>query len=171
MSIINSINKDLLRVEPGLMIWTLITFGLLVLILWRTAWKPIIGALDARVKKVRSDIDTAEETKNQAEQILKLHQELLSKAQADSEKIIAEGISEAEKIRSEIVEKARNEARVVIDRALQEITLEKEKAVNELKNEVVLFSTEIAAKVMQKNLESKDQQELVNKLITELNTK
>ena len=67
------IQEGLLRVEPGLLLWTIITFIVLLTILWKAAWKPVVEALDARAEKVRSDIENADRSRQQAEKLLAQH--------------------------------------------------------------------------------------------------
>jgi len=95
------LKEGLLKVDPGLLLWTVITFAVLFLILWKAAWKPIVDALDARAEKVRSDIENAEMMRIEAEKQLAQHKEMMDKASAEVASIIAEGKADAERVRSE----------------------------------------------------------------------
>ena len=165
-----AIQEGLLKVDPGLLLWTIITFVVLLLILWKTAWKPIVEALDARAEKVRSDIDQADKSRQEAEKVLAEHKELMSNAKGESAKIISQGREEAEKVRSEIIEKAQGDAKEMAERAKREISMAKEAALAELKGEIVTISTDIASKVIGKNLNPEDQNALVEEALNKIGT-
>lgn len=164
------LKEGLLKVDPGLFLWTVITFLVLLVILWKAAWKPIIEALDARAEKVRGDIETAEKSRLETEKLLSQHKEMMDKAKDEAAKIIAEGKADAEHVKNSIVEKANGEAKDIIERAKREIVMAKDKALGELKAEVVSLSTEIAAKVIAKNLNPDDQKAFVEQALNKMRT-
>ncbi len=164
------LKEGLLKLDPGLLLWTIITFLVLVLILWKAAWKPIVEALDARAEKIRGDIENAEKTRIDSEKLLAQHREVLDKAHSEVAQIISDGKADAEKLRNSIVEKANHDAKEIMDRAKKEITLAKDKALSELNAEIVNLSTEIAAKVIAKNLKPEDQKSLVEEALTKMRT-
>jgi F-type H+-transporting ATPase subunit b len=164
------LKEGLLKVDPGLLLWTIITFLVLLLILWKAAWRPIVEALDARADKVRSDIENAEKIRIESEQILAKHREMLDKANAEVARIIAEGNAEAEKHKSSAIEKANLESKDLIDRARREISLAKDKALSEINADIVNISTEIAAKIIEKNLKPEDQKGLVEGALAKIRT-
>jgi len=164
------IQEGLLKVDPGLLLWTIITFIVLLLILWKAAWKPIVESLDARAEKIRGDIDNAEKSRQEAEKLYAQHKEMMDRAKDEATQIIAKGKEDAEKIKNDIVDKANSSAKVIAERAKKEIELAKDKAINELKNEVVLLSTEIASKIVKKNINLNDQKGLVEEVLKDLRT-
>ena len=164
------LKEGLLRVDPGLLLWTIITFVVLVLILWKTAWGPIVDALDARAEKVRFEIDNAERTRQEAEKLLVQHKSMMDNARNEAAQIIAKGRDEAEKMKTEIVDKANIEARKLAERARKEIELAKDKALSDIKTEVVLLSTGIASKIISKNLKAEDQKALVEETLNKIGT-
>lgn len=164
------IQEGLLRVEPGLLLWTVITFMVLLLILWKAAWKPVVEALDARAEKVRSDIENADKSRQEAEKLLAQHREMMNNAKTEAANIIADGRAEAEKMKNEIVSKASSEAKDLSDRAKKEIDLAKDKALADIKAEIVVLSTEIAAKIINKNLKPDDQKALVEETLNKVRT-
>jgi F-type H+-transporting ATPase subunit b len=164
------LKEGLLKVDPGLLLWTIITFIVLVLIMWRAAWKPLVDALDVRAEIVRSDIENAEKNRIESEQLLAEHERMMDRAKEEATKIIAEGKSDAEKLKDSIVARANSEAKELTERAKKEIFLAKEKALDELKAEVVILSTEIASKIIAKNLKPDDQKAIVEKAIKKLRT-
>lgn len=164
------IKEGLLKVDPGLMLWTIITFMVLVLILWKSAWKPIVEALDARAEKIRGDIDSAEIARQEAEKLLTQHKELMANAREESNKIIESGRAEADRLKNEILEKANKDAHEISERAKREIGLAKDSALAELKVEIVTLSTEIAARIINKNLNPADQGSLVEETLNKMGT-
>ena len=164
------LKEGLLKVDPGLLLWTIITFLALLLILWKAAWKPIVEALDARAEKVRGDIESAERNRLETERLLAQHRDQMSKSKEEAAQIIAEGRSAAEVLKNSILEKANAEAKDVIERAKREISMAKDKALSELKSEVVTLSTEIASKVIVKNLNPDDQKAFIEEALTKIRT-
>lgn len=160
--------ESLLRVEPGLLLWTIISFVILLLILWKTAWRPIIDVLDSRAEKVRSDIENAEYNRIESEKLLSEHKELIDQAKSESEKIIAEGKSFAEKMKNDILKDAKEEANEVLEKAKREIEIARENAFSEIKEEIIDISTEIASKIIAKSLDPKDQERLVKSNLARL---
>lgn len=164
------LKEGLLKVDPGLLLWTIITFLVLLLILWKAAWKPIVEALDARAEKVRGDIESAEKNRLETERLLAQHRDLMGKSKEEAAQIIAEGRPDAEALKNSILEKANAEAKDVIERAKREISMAKDKALSELKSDVVALSTEIASKVIAKNLNPDDQKAFIEEALTKIRT-
>ena len=164
------IQEGLLKVEPGLLLWTVITFLVLLLILWKAAWKPVVEALDARAEKVRSDIENADKSRQEAEKLLAQHREMMNNSKTEAANILADGRAEAEKMKNDIISKASSEAKDMSDRARKEIDLAKDKALAEIKAEIVVLSTEIAAKIINKNLKPDDQKALVEETLNKVRT-
>ncbi len=164
------IKEGLLKVDPGLLLWTIITFFVLVLLLWKTAWKPIVEALDSRAEKIRGDIDNAEQARQKAEKLLEQHRQLMDNSKNEAAQIISKGREEAERLKNEIVEKASNDARVMVERARAEINLAKDNAINDIKKEVVTLSTEIAGKIVGKTLKPEDQKSFVEETLNKIGT-
>lgn len=164
------LKEGLLKVDPGLLLWTIITFLVLLLILWKAAWKPIVDALDARAEKVRGDIESAEQSRLESEKLLGRHKEMMDKAKDEASHIIAEGRSDAENLKNSIIEKANSEGREIIERAKREISFAKDKALHEIQAEMVTLSTQIAAKVIAKNLNPDDQKAFIEQTLAKIRT-
>ncbi|MCL1911135.1 MAG: F0F1 ATP synthase subunit B [Leptospirales bacterium] len=164
------IKEGLLKVDPGLLLWTLITFLILLLILWKAAWKPIVNALDSRAEKVRNDIDHAENTRQEAEKVLVEYKTLLANSKEESANIITRAKEDGEKIQNAIVEKATKEAQEILERTKKELAIAKENALNALKADIVLLSTEIASKIIERNLNPEDQSSIVRETLNRIET-
>ena len=94
----------------------------------------------------------------------------MDKARDESAKIVAKGKEDAEKVRQEIVEKANKDAKDIAERAKKEINLAKDKALADIKDEVVMLSTEIASKIISKNINADDQKSLVEEALNKIGT-
>ncbi|PKL37826.1 MAG: ATP synthase F0 subunit B [Spirochaetae bacterium HGW-Spirochaetae-1] len=164
------IKEGLLKVDPGLLLWTIITFLVLLLLLWKAAWKPIVEALDARAEKIRGDIENADKSRQEAEKLLAEHRQMMGNAKDEASKVIAQGRDEAEKIRNDIIERANKDAKEIAERIKREISLAKDNALAEMKAEIVVLSTDIASKIIQKNLKPEDQNALVKETLNKIGT-
>ncbi len=162
---------SLLSPEPGLIFWTTVTFFIVLLILKKIAWGPILTALEEREKGIQSAIDRAHQAKDESEAILGKNRELLSKADADADKIIREGKDYAEKLRADISAKAHEEANKMIAAAKDSIEQEKRRALDVLRNEVADLAVMGAEKIIKTALDADLQKKIVNSMIKDLSTK
>jgi F-type H+-transporting ATPase subunit b len=158
----------LLNPNPGLIFWTALTFLIVLLILRKIAWGPIVSMLEERSKGIQSAIDRAHSAKDEAESILKKNRELLAKADAEAEKIIREGREFADKVRSELTEKAQVESQKMIAAAKDEIEQEKRRALDVLRNEVADMAVKGAEKILRATLDAEKQKGVVNDMIREM---
>ncbi|ABL66691.1 F0F1 ATP synthase subunit B [Chlorobium phaeobacteroides] len=165
------LNGGLLSPNPGLIFWTTVSFVIVLLILRKLAWGPIISALEEREKGIQSSIDRAHKAKDEAEEILRKNRELLAKADAESDKIIREGKEYGEKLRAGIAEKAQAEAAKMISMAKEEIEQEKRRALDVLRNEVAELAVMGAEKIIKTSLDADMQKKIVDSMIQDLSTK
>jgi F-type H+-transporting ATPase subunit b len=142
-----------------------------LLILKKIAWGPIITALQDREKGIQSSIDRAHQAKDESEAILRKNRELLSKADAESDRILREGKDYAEKLRADITEKAQSEAKKMIASAKDEIEQEKRRALDVLRNEVADLAVQGAEKIIKTALDADMQKKIVNSMIQDFSTK
>lgn len=164
------LSGGLLSPNSGLIFWTAITFLLLVFVLSKVAWKPIVNALNEREKNIQSSIDRAEQAKKEAEKILAEVKAERAKAQVEADKIVGDAKAYAEKVRAELLEKANDEARKVVADAKADIELAKQRAMIELKNTIADLAVEAASKIIQHNLDAERHKELIAGVINELET-
>jgi F-type H+-transporting ATPase subunit b len=156
-------------INPGLIVWTIITFIVVLAILRVTAWKPLLAALTSREEKVRSSLERAEKAQQEAQRLLEENQRQLARAEEQSQRIIREGREMGEKLKGEIVDKANASSRHMIDQAKDEIAREKEKALTQLRTEVADLAIAAAGKLLDANLDTPKQRQLVDASIRELN--
>lgn len=158
----------LLSPNPGLIFWTAISFLIVLLILKKFAWGPIVSMLEEREKGIQSAIDRAHSAKDEAESILKKNRELLAKADSEADRIIREGKAYADKVRSELTEKAQQESQKMIAAAKDEIEQEKRRALDVLRNEVADMAVKGAEKIIRTALDAEKQKVVVDDMIKEL---
>ena len=154
-----------LSFDPGLFMWTIVTFLIVLFILKWKAWGPLMTALDKREENIREALSSAEKAREQADKVAEDYDAMIRKAQSEAQKIVAESKTAGDRVREEIKETAEKEAREILDKAQVQIESEKEKAVQEIKSVVVDFSLQAASKVIEKNLESEDNRRLINDAI------
>ena len=155
-------------VDPGLMIWTVVTFTVLLVVLRLTAWKPMIAALEAREQRIRANLERAEQAQRDAEALLQQHREQLDAAAGEAHKIIEEGKADAVRLRDEILQAARQEGDEIRARGRREVELATDQAKKELWEESTRLATMLAAKILQRSLDGADHRRLVDEVLDEL---
>jgi F-type H+-transporting ATPase subunit b len=158
----------MLEPNPGLILWTAITFFILLLFLRRFAWKPLLGALHSREEKISNSIERADKAKQEAERLLEENKKNLQRADEQVQQIINEGRAAAEKLKTEILEKANTSSRRMIEQAKDEIEREKEAALKELRREVVDLAIQAASKILGEELDERHHRKVVDSFLHEL---
>jgi F-type H+-transporting ATPase subunit b len=159
----------MLDINPGLILWTIITFLLVLMILRATAWKPLLAALAAREEKIRSSIQDAQNAQQQALALLEENRKQLALAEEQSQRIVREGRDMAERLKAEILEKANASARSAVEQAREEIQREKETALTQLRTEVADLAILAAGKILDANLDTAKQRTFVDAVIRDIN--
>ena len=158
----------MLDINPGLIIWTMITFALLVVVLGKFAWKPILQALQAREHEIADALRKAEEAKKDAERMMQENRIAIDKASNETARLIAEGRAMAEQLKNDIVAKANESAKKMLDQAKEEISREKEAAMTQLRSEVAELSITVAEKILDESLDGAKQKKMVDKVLQQL---
>jgi F-type H+-transporting ATPase subunit b len=154
--------------NTGLSFWTLVVFGILVFILGKYAWGPILGAVEAREKGIQSALDEAASRNQEAARMLAEHKEQLADARRQASELIAEGKAAGESVRKDIEEKARAEAQGIVERARQDIERERDAALETLRRESVDLALAAASRLMHENLDQAKDRELVERYLSSL---
>ncbi|MFA6457645.1 MAG: F0F1 ATP synthase subunit B [Bacteroidota bacterium] len=158
----------MLDINPGLIIWTMITFVLLVIVLGKFAWKPILQALHTREQEIADALKKAEEAKKDAERMMLENKIAIEKASTETARLIAEGRAMAEQLKSDIVAKANESAKKMLDQAKDEIVREKDSAMAQLRSEVADLSISVAEKILDESLDGAKQKKMVDKVLQQL---
>ncbi|GEA94772.1 ATP synthase subunit b [Weissella viridescens] len=155
----------------GNMLFLLIAFVILMLLLKKFAWGPVVKMMDDRANKVAHDLDSAEDARQQAEKLSKERQEQLTAARTDANKIVADAKKSADAQGKKIVADAQTKAQTLKDRAATQIEQDRSEAMTSAKNDVADLSVTIAQKIIQKELKLDDQKALIDAYIDGLGEK
>jgi len=159
---------SLLDVNPGLIIWTVVTFLILLIILKKVAWKPILSALDQREKDIKDSLEKAEKAKDDAQRILDENQANLAKAEEESKKIIEQSRSYAENLKEQMLKESKEQSKKIIEDAAEEIDRKKDSAFEELKDEVAKIAVTAAEKIMKQNLDADKNKHIVDSYLKDV---
>jgi F-type H+-transporting ATPase subunit b len=158
----------LVDVNPGLVIWTVITFLILLFVLKKLAWKPILTALHQREDAIRESLEKAEKAKEESQKILEENQASLLKAEDESKKIIEQSRQYAEKLKDQMLKDSKEQAQKIIEDASAQIEQKKEAAFSELKTKVAEIAISAAEKILKENLNQDSHKKLVDRYIEDL---
>lgn len=158
----------LFDINTGLSVWTLIIFAGLLLILSKTAWGPILAAVDAREKGIQAALDEAAQRNAEAAGLLEQHREQLMDARRQANELIAEGKAAGENVRKDVEEKARSEGKAIVERARAEIGRERDAALDMLRKESVELALAAASQLMRERLDQAKDREFVERYLDEL---
>lgn len=162
----------MLQVSYGTMIWMTIAFVVVLVILKKYAWKPILKALKDREDHIEESLQMADRVNKEMKELQASNEQLLAEARSERDKMLKEARETKEAIVGEAKGKAREEGEKMITAAKEAIENEKMAALTELKNEVGKLSLEIAEKLLRHELANSDEQNaLVEKLLKEVNIK
>lgn len=161
---------DLVTPGIGLIFWTTIIFGLMLLILKFAAWKPITKALDDRSKSIDDALKSAEEAREEMKSLKANNEKILAEAKLERDKIIMEANSIKDKIIVDAKKQANEEIDKLMDKTQKEITNLKQAAFEDIKNQVLDMSVTVAEKILKEELKDiKKQEKLVDDLIKQTN--
>jgi len=154
----------------GLFFWQTILFVVLLFLLRKFAWKPILNAVNEREKSIEDALNSAEEAKKKMAELKSSNEELLNKARAERDEMLKEAREMKDKIVAEAKTSAAQQADKIIADARESIQHEKMAAITELKNQVAVLSIEIAEKILKDELSSGDKQKaIIDNVVKEIN--
>jgi len=160
---------DLVTPQIGLVFWTTLCFAILIFILGKYAWKPILAAVAERENAIESALSKAEAVKEEMARLTSENEALLKQARAERDAILAEATKVKNQIISDAKDSAHREGARLLENARLEINNQKSIAIADIKNQVATLSLEIAEKVLRKQFEDqKKQDELVKDLLKEV---
>lgn len=157
--------------DIGNALWTVIIFVLVLVVLGKYAWGPILGNLQARESFIHESLEKAKRDRDEAEARLKQYEERLASARAEASAIVDEGRRDADVVKRRIEEEARHEADRIIERARREIQIATDTATKELYTLSARLATEMATRIVGKQLTVQDQERLIAESIEALNAR
>ena len=161
-------SAGLLSVNGGLAFWTTLTFILLLILLTKCAWMPIVSALKQREAASKDSLEQAGKEKDEAKQILAENQNSLAKAEDESKKIIEQSRQFAQNLKDQMIKDSKEQAKKLIEEASAEIDRKKNAAFDELKNQIAEISVQAAEKILKENLDAEKNKKLVDKYISDI---
>ena len=157
-----------LGINPFYLAFQIINFLILVFLLHRILYRPVLNILDQRKERIREGQEAAERARTEAEQLRQEYEQQLEESRAHARKIIDDAAAAAERLRDESVVNAQQEAQRILDRARDELRAETEHARRELRHEVASLSVAVAGKLIQDSLDTEKNRELVARLISDM---
>ena len=161
--------NPLVRIEPGLFIWSIITFLLLLTVLAKFVWKPLMEALDRREKRIRHSLEEAEKARQEAERIREEYGDMITQARTEAQAIVTEGKVTSEKLTEKTLHEAREKSEQIRKDAEKQIQTEKENAIAEIREEVVNLSLQAASKIIGRNLTKEDNLSIIQESLDKMN--
>ncbi len=163
-------NNPLVQPDPGLYIWTIVTFLVLLLLLRKFAWGPLLAALERREQLIAGAVEDARKAKEDLERVQHDAAQVLAQARRDAEGVVSRARADAERFRGEMQQKAQDEAAGIVRNAERRIQQETAKAVQQLRREAVDLSVDIAEKILRRSVSAEDHRHLIDEVVQKLDT-
>ncbi len=161
-------SNALIKVVPGLMIWTLVAFGITFFVLRKYAFGPIQKAIDDRREKIRQSVAEADRARDEARKLLEEHRKLIGKAKSDAEEILAEARRISDSQRERVKEETEADRQRRLEETKRQIEAETQRALEQIRAEVASLTLIATTKVTGKVLDRDDQKRLIEEAIGEL---
>jgi F-type H+-transporting ATPase subunit b len=161
-------DNPLVQPDPGLFIWTIVVFLVLLTLLAKFAWGPLLKALDQRQAAIRKSLDDAQQAKQELERLQQQSEKIIRDARVEADAIISRSRGDGERLREEMKQKARAEADTIVKSAERQIQLETGRALQQIRREAADLSVLIASKIIQRNLSKEDNERLIDETIRQV---
>lgn len=159
---------DLLSPHPGLILWTIITFVVVLVVLKAKVWGPLLAALDERERSIRDALQSADRAREEARAQQAEHEKRLVEAESQARQIVSDAREAAEKVGQQVVADAKEEAERSTQRARDEIQSEKRAALAELRREVADMAVGAAGAILNAELNTERNRKLADDFIADL---
>jgi F-type H+-transporting ATPase subunit b len=164
-------NNPLVQPDPGLYIWTIVTFLVLLGLLARFAWRPLLDALEKRELAIRQSLDDARQAKEELQKVQVESQRILAEARAEAGAIVSRTRSDAARFGDEMKQKARTDAEALIKHAERQIEMQTARAVETIRHEAVDLSVAIATKILRRDISKEDNERLIQDTLKEMQSR
>ena len=154
--------------DPGLYVWTIITFLVLLVVFNKLAWRPLKGILQTREDLIRKSLDDARQAKQELERLHVESQKILNEARVQADRILSETRSDANRLRDELKQKAQTEAAGIMKNAERQIEMETARALQQIRSEAVDISVAIATKLLARNVTKEDNERLIEETFKQI---
>ena len=164
-------DNPLVQPDPGLYIWTIVTFLILLALLARVAWRPLLDALEKRQDAIRTSLDDARKAKEELARLQAESARILAEARTEAANIISSTRSDAARFADEMKQKARVEADALVKNAQREIDTQTHRAIETIRREAIDLSVAVASKILRRDISHADNERLVDDTIREMQAK
>jgi len=161
-------NNPLVQPDPGLFIWTILTFLVLLGLLAKFAWRPLLKALEGRQEAIRKSLDDADRAKEELARMQQESAKVIEQARVEADSILSRTRSDAERLREGLKVKAKEEADTMIRNAEQQIQLQTRQALQQIRHQVGDIAVTIAAKLLERNLAKEDNDRLIRETLEQI---
>ena len=164
-------DNPLVRPDPGLYIWTIVTFLILAGLLARYAWRPLLDALEKRELAIKTSLDDARQAKEELQRVQAESQRILSEARVEAGEIVSRTRTDAARFADEMKQKARADAEVLVKHAERQIEMQTARAVETIRHEAVDLSVAIATKILRRDISKEDNERLIQDTLKEMQSR
>ena len=161
-------NNPLVQPDPGLFIWTIVTFLVLLALLAKFAWRPLLQALESRQERIRKSLEDADRARQELERLQQESAKILQQARIEADSIVTQTRTDAERLREELKQKAKEEADNILRNAQQQIQLQTRQAIQQIRHEVADIAVLLASKLLERNLAKEDNARLIDDTLKQI---
>jgi F-type H+-transporting ATPase subunit b len=161
-------NNPLVQPDPGLFIWTIITFLVLLALLAKFAWRPLLEALESRQERIRKSLEDADRARQELERLQQESAKIIQQARIEADAIVTQTRSDAERLREELKQKAKEEADNILRNAQQQIQLQTRQAIQQIRHEVADIAVLLASKLLDRNIAKEDNARLIDDTLKQI---
>ena len=161
-------NNPLIQPDPGLFIWTIVTFLVLLALLAKFAWRPLLQALESRQERIRNSLEDAERARQELERLQQESGKIMQQARIEAESIVTQTRADAERLREELKQKAKDEADKILRNAQQQIQLQTRQAIQQIRHEVADIAVLLASKLLERNIAKEDNARLIDDTLKQI---
>src|SRR5262245_52265233 len=161
-------DNPLVQPDPGLFIWTILTFLVLLALLAKFAWRPLLAALESRQDAIKKSLDDADKAKQELARLQQESAKILEQARVEADSILTRTRSDADRLREDLKSKAKEEADSIIRNAEEQIQLRTRQALQQIRGEVADIAVTIASKLLERNLAKEDNERLIGETLRQI---
>ena len=161
-------DNPLVQPDPGLFFWTIAVFLVLLFLLKRFAWGPLLAALDERQAGIRKSLEDADRARKELDQVREQSEAIIGKARADADGIVSDARADGAQLREDLRRQAQQEAQAIVQNAERRIQQERDRALQQIRQEAVDVSLMIASKLIRRNLTAEDNASLIDEALKQV---
>jgi len=161
-------NNPLVQPDPGLFIWTILTFLVLLALLAKFAWRPLLAALESRQEAIQKSLDDADKAKQELARLQQESAKIIEQGRIEADLILTKTRSDAERLREDLKAKAKEEADAMVRNAEQQIQLQTRQALQDIRQEVANVAVMVASKLIERNLVKEDNDRLITETLKQI---